>query len=79
MDVIVGSLRGLGYSTMPAIVSLLGACVFRLVWLATVFQIDKWHTVQTIYISYPISWILTFTVHVICYIAVKRKYDAKTA
>ena len=75
MDVIVGSLRGLGYSTMPAIVSLLGACVFRLIWLATVFQFDRWHTVQTIYYSYPISWILTFSVHVVCYIIVKRKYD----
>ena len=75
MDVIVGALRGLGYSTMPAIVSLLGACVFRLIWLATVFQFDQWHTVQTIYYSYPISWILTFSVHVVCYIIVKRKYD----
>lgn len=75
MDVIVGALRGLGYSTMPAIVSLLGACVFRLIWLATVFQFDQWHTVQTIYYSYPISWILTFSVHVACYIIVKRKYD----
>ena len=75
MDVIVGSLRGLGYSTMPAIVSLMGACVFRLIWLATVFQIDKWHNIQTIYYSYPISWLLTFSVHVVCYIIVKRKYD----
>ena len=75
MDVMVGALRGLGYSTMPAIVSLRGACVFRLIWLATVFQIDKWHTIQTIYYSYPISWILTFSVHVVCYIIVKRKYD----
>ena len=75
MDVMVGSLRGLGYSTMPAIVSLMGACVFRLIWLSTVFQFSQWHTIQTIYYSYPISWILTFSVHVICYIIVKRKYD----
>ncbi|MCR5848515.1 MAG: MATE family efflux transporter [Lachnospiraceae bacterium] len=75
MDVMVGSLRGMGYSTMPAIVSLLGACVFRIVWLSTLFQIDKWHSIQTIYYSYPISWILTFSVHMICYIIVKRKYD----
>ncbi|MCR4648432.1 MAG: MATE family efflux transporter [Lachnospiraceae bacterium] len=75
MDVMVGSLRGLGYSTMPAIVSLMGACVFRLIWLATVFQIPQFHTIQTIYYSYPISWTLTFMVHVLCYIIVKRKYD----
>lgn len=75
MDVMVGALRGLGYSTMPAIVSLMGACVFRLIWLATVFQIDSFHTIETIYASYPISWILTFSVHLICYIIIKRKYD----
>ena len=73
MDVMVGSLRGLGYSTMPAIVSLIGACVFRLIWLATVFQIPSFHTIQTIYYSYPISWILTFSVHVICYLIVAHK------
>ena len=77
MDVMVGSLRGLGYSTMPAIVSLMGACVFRLIWLATVFQIDSFHTLQTIYYSYPISWTLTFSVHVICFLIVKRKYDQR--
>lgn len=75
MDVMVGALRGLGYSTMPMIVSLMGACVFRLIWLATIFKIDRFHTIETVYISYAISWILTFTVHLICYIIVKRKYD----
>lgn len=75
MDVMVGALRGLGYSTMPAIVSLMGACVFRLIWLATIFQIDMFHSVGTIYASYPISWILTFSIHLICYIVIKRKYD----
>ena len=77
MDVMVGSLRGLGYSTMPAIVSLMGACLFRIIWLSTVFRIDRWHTIQTIYYSYPISWILTFSVHVICYIVVTRKLKQK--
>lgn len=41
MDVMVGSLRGLGYSIVPMIVSLLGACGLRLVWIATVFQIPR--------------------------------------
>ena len=49
MDVMVGSLRGLGYSVMPMLVSLMGACVFRLVWIATVFQRPAFHTIQTIY------------------------------
>lgn len=73
MEVVVGSLRGLGKSVMPMIVSLMGACVFRLVWLATVFQIQQFHTIEVIYISYPISWILTTLVHFICFIIVRRK------
>lgn len=67
MDVMVGALRGIGYSVMPMIVSLIGACGLRLVWLATIFQVKQFHTVSWIYISYPISWILTVSVHIICF------------
>lgn len=71
MDVIVGSLRGMGYSIMPMIVSLLGACAFRIVWIFTIFQWIR--TPECLYISYPISWILTFSVHMCCYFIVTRK------
>ena len=71
MDVMVGSLRGIGYSIMPMLVSLTGACLFRVVWIYTVFQ--RHYSLQTLYISYPISWILTFTAHLICFIVVYRK------
>ncbi len=77
MDVMVGALRGLGYSIMPMIVSLLGACAFRLVWLATIFQADMFHTIEMVYISYPVSWALTFTTHLICFIVVRRKLAKK--
>lgn len=68
MDVMVGALRGIGYSIMPMIVSLMGACVFRLVWLATIFRVERFHRAVTVYDSYPISWILTITVHILCFI-----------
>ncbi len=70
MDVMVGMLRGLGRSIMPMLVSLAGACGLRLLWIATVFQIPDFHTITTLYISYPISWGITFITHVICYIVV---------
>ena len=73
MDVMVGMLRGLGYSVMPMIVSLLGACALRLIWLATLFQIEQFHTVQMIYITYPVSWTITLLTHIICFIIVRRK------
>ncbi len=41
MDVMVGALRGIGYSIMPMIVSMIGACGLRLVWLATIFSNTK--------------------------------------
>ena len=71
MDVMVGSLRGVGYSVMPMIVSLTGACLFRVVWILTVFAATP--TLDVLYVSYPISWALTFGVHMLCYLFIARK------
>lgn len=73
MDVMVGMLRGLGYSIMPMIVSLLGACGLRILWIATVFQIPEYHSPRTVYLSYPMSWGITLLVHIICYVIVWRR------
>ena len=72
MDVMVGALRGIGYSVMPMVVSLLGACGLRLIWIVTIFKL--YHTEAILYMSYPVSWIITFSVHIICYIIVTRKF-----
>ena len=61
MDVMTGVLRGIGYSLLPMIVSLLGACVFRIIWVLTVFAAN--HTMRCLMLSYPVSWALTFCVH----------------
>lgn len=71
MDVFVGGMRGLGYSVVPMIVSIMGACVFRIVWIHTIFAAN--HTLFILYISYPISWLLTSLIHFISYIIVYRK------
>ena len=73
MEVISGAIRGLGSSLPPTIVSLIGACAFRVVWILTVFKIPKYHTIECIYISYPISWILTIVAHAVTFIIVYRK------
>lgn len=73
MDVMVGAIRGIGYTVLPTIVSLIGACALRLVWLATVFRIPKFHTINTVYLSYPITWLVTIIAHVICYIIIRKK------
>lgn len=71
MDTMVGALRGVGYSFVPMVVSLLGACGLRIVWICTVFQWSR--ELNTLYISYPVSWLITACVHIICYIIVRKK------
>ena len=71
MDVFVGSLRGMGYSVMPMLVSLTGACLFRIVWIFTIFATNR--SLFVLYFSYPVSWALTATAHLICYMIVRKK------
>ncbi len=71
MDVMVGQLRGLGYAVVPMCVSIIGACGFRLVWIWTVFA--AYHSLDVLFMSYPISWCLTGGTHVICYLIVWKK------
>lgn len=75
MDVMVGIMRGLGYSMMPTIVSLCGACGLRVLWIATVFQWE--HTLTCLFWSYPFTWTVTFLAHLGCFLFVwKRKKGA---
>ena len=65
MDVIVGVMRGMGYGIMPMIVSIFGSCALRVVWVYTVFQVHR--TLTVLYMSWPVTWIITFTIHLLCY------------
>lgn len=71
MEVLSGMLRGVGRSATSMIISLLGACVFRIVWIYTVFQVDR--SIESLYISYPISWVLTTAVSYIVLRTVLRR------
>ena len=71
MDVATACLRGLGYSILPAAVTLLGACLFRIVWVYTVFQ--SYGTLTSLYLSYPISWLLTTLILWGCYWFIRRR------
>lgn len=71
MDVMPGCIRGMGYSILPMIVSLVGSCLMRIIWVKTFFVWN--HTIENLYLSYPISWVLTFAAHIICYIILRRK------
>ena len=74
MDVCVGELRGIGCSVLPMAVSVLGVCAFRVFWIFTVFQQHR--SLWTLYISYPVSWVLTAAVDMVCFVLVRRKQKA---
>ncbi len=76
MDVCVGCLRGIGYSFLPMVVSLLGACGFRILWIFTIFR--GHHDLHTLYISYPISWAITASVHIICFLILYHRMVKKS-
>ena len=73
MDTMAGQMRGIGSSILPMIVSLSGACLLRIVWILTVFAQPQWHTLTVLYISYPISWGVTFLIHLLCWTVVSKK------
>lgn len=73
MDVSTGALRGMGASMVPMIISVLGVCGIRLGWIFTIFQIPEYHTPQSLYVSYPISWTITFVIQLAAFFMVYRK------
>ena len=75
MDVMGGLMRGLGYSIAPMIVSLLGACAFRVIWIYTFFAWNP--TLMCLYTSYPISWVLTAAAHAVCFFFAMRTMKRK--
>ena len=77
MDVMGNAIRGIGHSVLPMIITLLGACGIRLLWISTIFLIPKFHSCNTIFVSYPISWTVTFIAHIICFFIIRKKEFSK--
>ena len=71
MAAMSGVNRGLGYSMLSAAVTFVGACVFRIIWVYTVFA--SVGTLESLYVSYPISWILSTAAHIVCYYIIRKK------
>ncbi len=75
MDVLVGSLKGMGYYIFPTIVSFCGVCLFRIAWVSFVFS--QYPTLDTIYAVYPISWTLTTLLQVTLLVVAIKKLPKK--
>ena len=77
MDTFAYSLRGLGHSILPAVVSAIGGCGLRLLWIFFVFPIPYFNNLLWLALSYPITWVVTASVHMICFIILfkRLKFD----
>lgn len=73
MDITTGALRGLGASLTPMLISILGVCGLRILWIYTVFQLPAFHTPESLYFSYTISWLVTSVFQIISFIVVYKK------
>ena len=78
-DVVTGVLRGMGASFLSMIITVLGICGMRIVWIYTIFQIPAYHTQECLYLSYPISWVVTFIVQMIAFTVVFHKAERRAA
>lgn len=70
-----GCMRGMGHSMQPAVLTILGSCVFRLIWIATIFRLHR--TMETLLIVYMISWIITGTAVNISYFSLRKSLFAQ--
>ena len=75
MDCMASAIRGVGHSLMPMLVTLVGACGLRMVYLFTFFRIERFHTFQSIFYSYPLSWVVTFIFLTISFVWIMRKIE----
>ena len=73
MDVSTGALRGLGSSFVPMLISVIGVCGIRIVWIYTIFQISQYHTPECLYLSYPVTWVVTFFAQTLAFIIQYKK------
>lgn len=71
MDCTIAASRGLGKSIVPTIVVIMGSCVFRIVWIYTIFA--HFRTIQSLYLLYVFSWMITAIAEIIYFVIVYRK------
>ena len=71
MDCTIAACRGLGETVVPTILVVLGSCVFRVIWVYTIFA--YFHTIPSLYLLYPFSWGLTAIAEIIYFVRIYKK------
>ena len=71
------AMRGMGHSTLPAVITVIGTCFLRIAWIFTVFA--QFRTFEMLLYIYPISWAITGTAVLIAYFIVRRREEKRVA
>jgi len=71
MDCTIAASRGLGKTVVPTIIVVMGSCVFRVVWVYTIFA--RIHTIPSLYLLYPCSWALTAVAEMVYFVGSYKK------
>ena len=71
VEILVGCLRGMGYSLTPTLTSFFCVCIFRIIWIYTACRAI--HTPEMLYLSWPISWVINFVIDIIIFIFLFNK------
>lgn len=74
METTANMVRGLGHSLLPMVVSIAGVCGMRILWIATIFQVPRFHTFEVLFYSYPVTWTITLLSHAVCLMVIFRKH-----
>ena len=74
-EISAGAMRGCGHSLTPAVITFLGSCVLRLIWVSTVCRAV--HEFWVLVIIYPISWVVTGIVMTSAYYIVRKRAFAQ--
>ncbi len=75
MDCTIAACRGIGKSFAPTVIVIMGSCVFRVVWIYTVFA--HFHTIPSLYLLYIFSWTITAIAEIICFAVNYKKLTAR--
>ena len=75
MDLFPGALRGMGYSAVPMVLSVIGTVGTRIVWVFGIFPNHR--SLSVLFVSYPVSWILTIVLQVMCFYFVRKRVHQK--
>ena len=75
MNVLVGAMRGFGSSLTPMVVSIFGVCVLRIIWIYTIFPLNR--TFFMLFLSYPVTWVITALIEAVCLFFIRKKAIAQ--